>query len=88
MEKIISFLKEYEEICKKYGLYIDACGCCDSPYLCSGPDVHDIKYIECIYFDESENKLRFDYWNGDKLKYGISIERLEELVKENKDSNG
>lgn len=82
MEKIISFLKEYEEICKKYDLSIGACGCCDSPYLCGGPYVCDINPIDRIYFDKSENKLRFTYWNGDKAKCSIDIERLEELIKE------
>jgi len=30
---IQKFLEEYEQICKKYGIYIEGCGCCDSPYL-------------------------------------------------------
>jgi len=27
------FLKEYEALCKKYGLFVSACGCCDSPWV-------------------------------------------------------
>jgi len=27
------FISEYEELCRKYRLCVDACGCCDSPFL-------------------------------------------------------
>lgn len=77
MERIIEFLKEYEEVCKNYNISIGACGCCSSPYLCAGTDDYDISHI---HFVESENKLRFTYWNGDKTMYDIDIERLEEIV--------
>ena len=32
-ERLKKFLEEYAKICKKYGYFIDACGCCDSPYI-------------------------------------------------------
>ncbi len=35
LERIFDFLGEYEELVKKYGLYIGACGCCGSPWLVS-----------------------------------------------------
>ncbi len=27
------FLDEYEELCRRYHLCVDACGCCDSPFI-------------------------------------------------------
>ena len=32
-EDIYSFLNEYRKLCRKYGFYIDACGCCGSPWV-------------------------------------------------------
>lgn len=32
-----AFLVDYERLCRTYGLYIWACGCCDSP------DIEDFK---------------------------------------------
>ena len=28
-----AFLKEYKSLVEKYQIYIEACGCCDSPWL-------------------------------------------------------
>ena len=33
MDKQELFLKELTELTKKYGIYINGCGCCGSPYL-------------------------------------------------------
>lgn len=27
------FLAAYKELCLKYGVVVDSCGCCDSPFL-------------------------------------------------------
>lgn len=32
------FLTEYEALVTKYGIIIDGCGCCGSPYVCSLKD--------------------------------------------------
>jgi len=32
-DDIKAFLYEYRAVCEKYGVYIQACGCCDSPFL-------------------------------------------------------
>lgn len=32
-ERAKRFLEEYEAVCRKYGVYVGACGCCDSPWL-------------------------------------------------------
>ena len=33
MDKAKEFLKEYEKLCQKYGMGLQGCGCCGSPYL-------------------------------------------------------
>ena len=87
MNNIINFLKEYEELCIKYGLSISACGCCDSPYICLDDDNYN--HIENIGFDLDKKKLRvsIDYEDEETekkiRKYYITIEELEELLKEN-----
>jgi len=32
-DRFLNFLKEYEELCRKYGVYVSACGCCLSPWM-------------------------------------------------------
>jgi hypothetical protein len=32
-EALKGFLAEYKALCQRYGLCVDACGCCGSPYL-------------------------------------------------------
>jgi hypothetical protein len=32
-EQCAAFLREYEALCQKYGLFVEACGCCDSPWI-------------------------------------------------------
>lgn len=44
MKKIMEFLKEYEKLCQKYGMGIEGCGCCGSPFI--GSQVSDINYYE------------------------------------------
>jgi hypothetical protein len=58
MYKIKEFLKEYAEICKKYKLYIDGCGCCNSPYLQKFDKYIDesIKRENSFWYSESEIK--------------------------------
>ena len=33
--KFIQFINEYKQLCKKYNLHIDSCGCCQSPWVAS-----------------------------------------------------
>jgi len=35
-KKFLAFLDKYEELCKEYGVYVGACGCCNSPWLVKG----------------------------------------------------
>jgi len=37
-ERLKKFLEEYTKICKKYGYCINACGCCNSPWIVSFDD--------------------------------------------------
>ncbi len=32
-QRFDGFLDEYRKLCLKYGLMIDGCGCCGSPYV-------------------------------------------------------
>lgn len=82
MERIIEFLKEYEELCKKYDMWISACGCCNSPYLVTRADEGlDIGYIN---FSDREKKVIFSvsrYENGKSdTEYAVDIEQLKEIV--------
>jgi len=43
-----AFLEEYKELVRKYGVCVDACGCCQSPFLgsCDQTQVDDhIKHL-------------------------------------------
>lgn len=31
--RLVHFAEEYRILCQKYNLYVDSCGCCNSPYL-------------------------------------------------------
>jgi hypothetical protein len=51
-ERLRMFAKGYHELCQKYNLYIDGCGCCESPFLQEegytklAPYLHEINYIK------------------------------------------
>lgn len=36
-----AFLEEYKALCIKYGIIIDACGCCESPWMKGEPGFKD-----------------------------------------------
>lgn len=42
-ERYRKFLKEYKELCLKYGIKVEACGCCDSPWMLEAYDEKDIE---------------------------------------------
>lgn len=33
MRDVDGFLSEYKQLCEKYLLEVDSCGCCNSPFL-------------------------------------------------------
>lgn len=41
MIDVEAFLDEYEALCSKHGLFVEGCGCCDSPYLETVGDLSD-----------------------------------------------
>jgi hypothetical protein len=50
-EKLAGFLEDISIASMKHGIYIEGCGCCDSPYLCEMDDKTkhgDYKYTELI----------------------------------------
>lgn len=54
MNKAKDFLKEYEKLCQKYGMGLQGCGCCGSPFL-----EKDKKYIWYINFEDNIVKIGF-----------------------------
>jgi hypothetical protein len=87
LEEVYSYLTEYKELCKKYGIEIYGCGCCGSPYL------DDLKYIKieniCIekneLFDKYELAFDFDFIDIDKRtkEYNKIIKELENFERFN-----
>jgi hypothetical protein len=78
--KYYDFLVEYEKLCKKHKMFIDACGCCDSPFLGAFENIK-IK----------ENKLLFDFVrrneDGEYISYArIDLKKLKEII-ENMEDN-
>ena len=83
LEEVYSYLTEYKDLCKKYGIEITGCGCCDSPYLTG------LKHIEigniCIekneLFDKYELSFNFDFIDIDKRtkKYNEIMKKLEKF---------
>lgn len=53
-KKHIEFLKEYENLCKKYNMGLHGCGCCESPHLidCSGGKWQYVDELDNINFNE------------------------------------
>lgn len=58
MQKVSLFLKELEQICKKYKCNLGGCGCCGSPFI---SDLYTI----------SVDEINFE---NDKLTYNIKID--------------
>ena len=46
LEQTQEFFEEYEALCRKHGLHIGACGCCDSPWLVKVDEQTLPQYIE------------------------------------------
>lgn len=55
-EREAAFLQEYSDICKKYRVTIDSCGCCDSPWLVDHDDSEGAKYWDDV--DTNVNHLK------------------------------
>ena len=64
---ITKYLKELENISKKYQCFIGGCGCCNSPYI---DNLYTINVSDINY-------------NGKKLEYDLEIKPIyEDLIKE------
>ncbi len=61
-ERIASFLNELTKLSRFYGVDIDGCGCCGSPYLSdvSDKDLTNYKYT----VTNGEDHLKFSKSNG------------------------
>lgn len=72
IQQIGAFLREYEELCLRYGLKISGCGCCGSPFIESMNPQQNLPYwVEHIQFNEKN-----------KLVIGKEKETIDEWVKE------
>ena len=75
LEEVYSYLTEYKDLCKKYGMEISACGCCDSPYLIG------LKYIKIENISIEKNEL----FNKCELTFDfdfIDIDKRTKIYKE------
>ncbi|MGN7135838.1 hypothetical protein [Streptomyces pseudogriseolus] len=41
---LTSFLQELTDLTNKYGIVVEGCGCCGSPYLSGNKESHDLRY--------------------------------------------
>lgn len=49
------FLKDLAELSKKHGIFIEGCGCCNSPYLLLGDEVkYDDRHSKRIEWDDEK----------------------------------
>jgi len=73
-EKAKQFLKEYYKLCVKHGFIIDACGCCDSPWL---TNVFEPEFTE-------EDVAKFVRTNVEHLMHeaGFNEEEIKSFIQE------
>lgn len=50
-DRLMTFATEYESLCRKYGLQINACGCCNSPWL---TEIDGVPAEEPVFIDGIE----------------------------------
>ena len=81
--KETEFLKEYERLCRKHGLYLHGCGCCGSPNLIELEEGRFLTiahgYTGCINFEDfirEEDDILID---GEIKNVGEYIEELEKM---------
>ena len=64
MDKVKEFMEELSKLSVKYGLYIDACGCCNSPWICKPKTKRSTGVVaDGLYFDEEEKQYKADRTN-------------------------
>lgn len=56
MKKVNSYLKELENICKKYNIELGGCGCCGSP------SIYNLKTISVDYINYRDGKLKYELY--------------------------
>ena len=87
--EVLNYLREYEDLCKKYKLTIGGCGCCGSPFIELKNNEDKSYYIQDIELED--NKLKFDikqdfYSNADGThfyKENVDLEWLESFINNN-----
>ena len=78
MKNIKSYLDELEKLNDKYGLYIEGCGCCGSPYLVD-------KTNNRIYFDNINFTKDGYEFNKCEILEGISVGIEDDLDNKRKE---
>ena len=49
LKRVENFIKGLEELCKEHGIYIDSCGCCNSPWL-EDAETHE-RLADNLYYE-------------------------------------
>lgn len=63
MDELKAFLKELEQLTNKYGLIVDACGCCNSPFIYKKGE--RVSIAENLWFNQETNEYEVEV-----TKYG------------------
>ena len=79
-KKVIEFLREYEKLCRKYGLELAGCGCCGSPWVAKIEETDLLTWrdgFKEIDFAEQEWYQSERFGAGFVLREDGTIEKIE-----------
>ena len=57
IKKVKCFLNELSELTRKYGIKIDGCGCCGSPWI---EDIRTGNTVDSLEYDDE--KQQYEVW--------------------------
>ena len=81
-EDVEAFIREYEALCRKYNMYVGACGCCNSPWIVRAWDQKEIEdHIEHLREEASKEYSKINNDDGES-GLGKIFEELAKALKE------